>query len=55
VKAINILWDVDYDVDGERLPTEIEIPTDMVDEEDISDYLSDLTGFCHGGFDLIEE
>jgi len=55
VRAINIMWDVDYDADGELLPTEIEIPDGMVDEEDISDYLSDLTGFCHEGFVLVEE
>lgn len=55
VKAINIMWDVDYDADGELLPKEIEIPNGMVDEEDISDYLSDLTGFCHEGFVLVEE
>lgn len=54
VKAINIMWDVDYDADGELLPKEIEIPNGMVDEEDISDYLSDLTGFCHEGFVLVE-
>lgn len=55
MKAINIKWDVDYDADGELLPKEIEIPNGMVDEEDISDYLSDLTGFCHEGFVLVEE
>ncbi|MDU1324913.1 MAG: hypothetical protein E6933_06915 [Clostridiales bacterium] len=55
MKAINIKWDVDYDADGELLPKEIEILNGMVDEEDISDYLSDLTGFCHEGFVLVEE
>jgi len=44
VRAINIMWDVDYDADGELLPTEIEIPDGMVDEEDISDYIL----FFHG-------
>ena len=54
MKAINILWDTD----GEEvnLPNEIEIP-DWVDKEDddaISDYLSDETGFCHFGFELAD-
>jgi len=52
MKAINIMWDVDYDEDGELLPKEVEIPDGLEDEEDISDYLSDLVGFCHEGFDL---
>lgn len=55
MKAINIKWDVDYDADGEFLPTEIEIPDDMEDEDDIADYLSDLTGFCHDGFELVDD
>lgn len=61
MKAINILWDVDDDEDEisiseilETLPTEVELPDDMEDEDEISDYLSDLTGFCHSGFDLAE-
>lgn len=52
MKAINILWDVDDENDLSFLPTEIEIPEGMCDEEDISDYLSDETGFCHAGFEL---
>lgn len=59
MKAINIKWDTDGDMDLlNELPTEIEIPEDMtdedeIDEEEISDYLSDETGFCHNGFELI--
>ena len=54
MKAINILWDTD----GEEvnLPNEIEIP-DWIDEDDddeISDYLSDVTGFCHFGFEIVD-
>ena len=54
MKAINILWDTD----GEEvnLPNEIEIP-DWVDKEnddEISDCLSDETGFCHFGFELFD-
>lgn len=35
LKATNILWDTDYDDDGE-LPTEIDIPEGMTDEDEIS-------------------
>lgn len=52
VKATNIKWDTDGV--EENLPEEIEIP-DYIDEEDddaISDYISDVTGFCHFGFDI---
>lgn len=52
MKAINIIWDVDDPEELEGLPTEIEIPEGMTDEDDISDYLSDTTGFCHKGFSL---
>lgn len=55
MRAVNILWDVDCDIDGEQLPKEIEIPDGMDDEEDISDYLSELTGFCHAGFALVDD
>ena len=55
MKAINIIWDVDDMEELENLPTEIEIP-DYIDQEDdeISDYISDVTGFCHCGFELTE-
>ena len=53
MKVVNIDWDVDYEDDLEFLPTEIEIPNGMKDENEISDYLSDMTGFCHKGFNLI--
>lgn len=63
MKAINIKWDVDYPEDLENLPEEIEIPNDVLGYEDgddvdeymdeVSDYISDVTGFCHFGFDLI--
>lgn len=50
MKAMNIIWDTD----GEdiSLPTEIDIPEGMEDEEEISDYLSETTGYCHKGFAL---
>lgn len=55
MKAINIMWDVDDKKDLKHLPTEITIPEGMTDKEEISDYLSDVTGFCHEGFELVEE
>jgi hypothetical protein len=54
MKAVSIIWDVDYEEDLELLPKEIEIPDWMTDEEEISDYLSDTTGYCHKGFYLEE-
>lgn len=60
MKAVNIQWDVEYKKDLKRLPKEIEIPDDVADsdniedadEDAISDYITDVTGFCHYGFDL---
>lgn len=52
MKAVSIIWDVDYEEDLESLPKEIEIPDGMTDEDGISDYLSDTTGFCHKGFEI---
>ncbi|MCX4308420.1 MAG: hypothetical protein OSJ69_21865 [Acetatifactor sp.] len=39
------------------MPDEIGIPEDIdpEDEEAISDYISDVTGFCHNGFALDPE
>jgi hypothetical protein len=54
MKAVNIQWDTD----GESvdLPTEIEIPDNLIEDEisdyEISNYISNLTGFCHRGFVL---
>ena len=52
MKAINIDWDVDHIEELETLPKEIIIPDGIEDLEDISDYISDKTGFCHLGFDI---
>ena len=54
MKAINIIWDVDFEEDLENLPTEIDIPNGMKDEDEISDYITDETGFCHKGFELAD-
>lgn len=51
--AYDIKWDTDGDKDVlDNLPTEIIIPEEMVDGEEIFDYVSDETGFCHAGFKL---
>lgn len=61
IKATNIEWDVDDNPDAlDWLPTEIEIPKYLeadsasYDEfiENVSDFLSDQTGYCHKGFVL---
>lgn len=63
MKAINIKWDTDGDLELlQKLPKEIEIPEYLIDEdtdvddyeEDISNYISDTTRFCHCGFDLVD-
>ncbi len=51
MKAINIKWDVDDKNDLDFLPTEIDIPNNLRDDE-ISDYLSNVTGFCHKSYEL---
>lgn len=56
MRAVNIIWDIGDDENDKpviNLPSEIEIP-DGMDEEEISDYLSDVTGFCHKGYILSE-
>lgn len=51
MKATNIKWDTDGNKKTLRyLPKKMEIPSGMYDLDDISDYLSDETGFCHDGF-----
>ena len=51
--AYNIQWDTD-DIDPEDLdlPNEITIPDTITDDDEISDYITDITGFCHFGFEL---
>lgn len=55
MRAINIQWDTDGDKDAaEQLPEEIQIPVDVA-PDDVSDYISDQTGFCHFGYDLVPD
>lgn len=62
LKAINIKWDTDGDKKVfNDLPTEMIIPNELEEMykkdkefalEEISDWLSDETGFCHDGFEV---
>ena len=55
VVAYNIKWDTDGDPVLDQLPEEIKIPVEVLgdpDEDAISDYLFDQTGFCHDGYQL---
>ena len=62
LKAINIKWDTDGDKDVfNELPTELIVPDEFEEMykkdkeyafEEISDWLSDETGFCHAGFEI---
>lgn len=58
-RVTNIKWDVDEDKDESiDLPITIDIPRDIVDgfyndnEDAISDYISNLTGYCHFGYTI---
>lgn len=56
MRAINIQWDTDGDMEVlNSLPTEIEIPEGVTDTVEISDYISNESGFCHYGFDLVPD
>lgn len=65
LKAINIKWDTDGDKKVlQDLPTEMIIPVDLEEDyysdmkdimEDSSDWLSEETGFCHDGFEIVKE
>lgn len=50
--ATTIEWDMD-EYDNTELPETIEIPEGMIDEDEISDYLSEQTGCCHKGFTIV--
>lgn len=65
LKAINIKWDTDGDMEVfNELPTEMIVPDELEEIykkdrefalEEISDWLSDETGFCHDGFEVVME
>lgn len=50
--ATKIQWDKDIN-DDNILPKSIEIPVGMVNEDEISDYISEQTGYCHKGFAIV--
>ena len=69
MKIVRIKWDTDGDQDVfDFLPQEVEVPSKLSEEnytedgefdedtmwDDISDWLSDTYGFCHGGFEIEE-
>ena len=55
MKATNIEWDTDGDMELlEELPKEMELPDGMTNEDEISDWLSDQTGFCHDSFCVVD-
>lgn len=54
------VYDIQWDTDGDKetlkvLPTEYAFQFDMsedeIDDDFVSDYISDLTGYCHFGFE----
>lgn len=58
MKSLYVVTDIDWDVDCakdiESLPEEISIPSELTaeDTDSVSDYITELTGFCHKGFRL---
>ena len=53
MRAIHIEWDTDGDMELlKELPTEMELPKGMTDEEEISDWITEQEGFCNKGFFL---
>ena len=52
--AINIQLDVYNEEDLNGRPQRVVLREGMTDDDEISDYLSNLTGFCHYGFSTVE-
>lgn len=52
MKATCIEWDTDTAEEKEKLPSEIVLPDSMTSPEEIDDYLSNVTGYCHKGYVL---
>ena len=50
--VITIEWDIDNE-DNTTLPETIEISEGMIEEDQILDYLSEQTGYCHKGFTIL--
>lgn len=52
--AVDIKWAIDDNEELDDLPDTVEIP-DYIFDDDIADWLSDIYGYCHDGFDIEEE
>lgn len=53
-KATDIEWDLDDDCEDVELPSEVDVPYDVYDD-DVDDWLSDVYGFCVKDFNLEED
>lgn len=47
-----IATNIEWDCNNNDLPKNIEIPEGMIDEDQMSDYISEQTGYCHKGFSI---
>lgn len=59
IKAANIQWDITDSYDLQFLPTEIMIPSEVLNKAKtnknaISDYITNVSKYHHKGFDLVE-
>ena len=55
MRAVEIEWDTDGDESVlASLPKEKEIPDDLTDPDDVTDWLSDQTGFCIFGYRIVK-
>lgn len=52
--ACDIQWDADDQDDIKNLPGSLLLPPGMTDKDEISEYLTKTTGFCHKGFGWTE-
>ena len=58
-RLVEVKWDT-TDRDWNPLPGELGLPEVVtvpgdIEEDDISDYLSDRWGYCHFGWNFVEE
>ena len=49
IRVTDIQWDADDEEDVKHLPTAMFVPAWM-DDEEIGNYITEMTGFCHKGF-----
>ncbi len=58
-RLVEVKWDTS-DGDWNPLPGELDLPEIVtipgdIDEDDISDYLSDRWGYCHFGWNFVKD